>query len=289
MPWGSHAILTLDCSPCEAASDLPGPSDNDRLRAGVHAYVRLSHRARSERPDRPGRGPGRRADKAAGLKEAGARVIGVDPAADHRDPGALEGIELRVEAYRAEHLRGISLAIAAAPPEVNRRVVADARRAGVWSCSTSDPGEGDFRSRGLAIGPAGAHRLDLRRRPALAAALRDRAAEAVLGRPPPAWRRCSPSSARSSSLAWTTPPPAADPRRVGRSPLAGPLHRAGPGRAPPGTPAAARGGRPVILPPGWTTGNAIVAIYTTWRYCRRPVAPASRSCQNFSTGSVSLK
>src|SRR3954447_5846782 len=80
-----------------------------------------------------GLGPvGRR--KAAGLKEAGARVIGVDPVAEGPDPQALAGIEGRREAYRAEHLCGASLAIAAAPPEVNRRVIADARRLGVWCC-----------------------------------------------------------------------------------------------------------------------------------------------------------
>ena len=126
-----------------------------------------------------GLGPvGRR--KAAGLKEAGARVIGVDPAADRLDPAALEGIEVRGEAYHAEHLRGVSLAIAAAPPEVNRRVVADARRAGVWGCSTSDPGAGDFTVPAvwrsgplvLTVSTSGAS-------PALAAALRDRAAEAL--------------------------------------------------------------------------------------------------------------
>jgi siroheme synthase-like protein len=126
-----------------------------------------------------GLGPvGRR--KAAGLIEAGARVIGVDPAAEGINPEDLSGIEVRCEAYRAEHLRGASLAIAAAPPEVNRRVVADARRLGVWCCSASDPGEGDFTVPAvwrsgplvLTVSTSGAS-------PALAAALRDRAAEAL--------------------------------------------------------------------------------------------------------------
>jgi siroheme synthase-like protein len=126
-----------------------------------------------------GLGPvGRR--KAAGLIEAGARVIGVDPAAEGLDPEALAGIEVRCEAYCAEHLRGASLAVAAAPPEVNRRVVVDARRLGVWCCSTSDPGEGDFTVPAvwrsgplvLTVSTSGAS-------PALAAALRDRAAEGL--------------------------------------------------------------------------------------------------------------
>jgi siroheme synthase-like protein len=126
-----------------------------------------------------GLGPvGRR--RAAGLVEAGARVIGVDPAAGGMAAEDLAGIEVRCEAYRAEHLRGASLAIAAATPEVNRRVVADARRMGVWCCSASDPGEGDFTVPAvwrsgplvLTISTSGAS-------PALAAALRDRAAEAL--------------------------------------------------------------------------------------------------------------
>lgn len=126
-----------------------------------------------------GLGPvGRR--KAAGLIEAGARVIGVDPAAEGMAREDLEGIEVRCEAYQAEHLRGASLAIAAANPEVNRRVVADARRAGILCCSTSDPPEGDFTVPAvwrsgplvLTVSTSGAS-------PALAAALRDRAVQAL--------------------------------------------------------------------------------------------------------------
>jgi siroheme synthase-like protein len=122
--------------------------------------------------------------KAEGLLASGARVIGVDPAAglgDGDGPGPLPaGIDLRAEPYRAEHLRGVSLAIASATPGVNRRVVADARASGVWVSSASDPGAGDFaspavwRSGGLtlAVSTSGAS-------PALAAALRDRAAAAL--------------------------------------------------------------------------------------------------------------
>lgn len=123
-----------------------------------------------------GLGPvGRR--KAAGLLAAGARVVGVDPAEGVETP---DGIVRRVEPYRAEHLSGVVLAFAAGPPELNRRVTADARAAGVWVNSASDPGGGDFtvpavwRDGGLilTVSTSGAS-------PALAAALRDRAASAL--------------------------------------------------------------------------------------------------------------
>jgi precorrin-2 dehydrogenase/sirohydrochlorin ferrochelatase len=126
-----------------------------------------------------GWGPvGRR--KVAGLVAAGARVIVVDP-----DPAACvtdlpAGVEIRAESYRSEHLHGASLVFAAASAAVNRTVVADARRAGVWVGSASDPGEGDFTVPAvwregpltLTVSTSGAS-------PALAAALRDRAARAL--------------------------------------------------------------------------------------------------------------
>jgi siroheme synthase-like protein len=126
-----------------------------------------------------GLGPvGRR--KAAALVAAGARVIGIDPAAGSLDPAALAGIVLVDRPYRSDQLHGASLVIAAGPAEVNGQVVADARRIGVWVCSTSDPEAGDFHVPAvwesgplvLTVSTSGAS-------PALAAALRDRAAQAL--------------------------------------------------------------------------------------------------------------
>ena len=73
--------------------------------------------------------------KAEGLRDSGARVVAVDP----KPVGAPEGVEVRAEAYRAGHLSGVALAVAAATPDVNRRVVADAKAAGVWVNSSSEP------------------------------------------------------------------------------------------------------------------------------------------------------
>jgi precorrin-2 dehydrogenase len=120
--------------------------------------------------------------KAAGLAAAGARVVGVDPAADPGGAGVpAEGeVEVRAELYHRGHLEGMSLVFAAAPAEVNRRVVADARAAGIWAGSASEPGEGDFTVPAvwregpltLTVSTGGAS-------PALAAALRDRLAQAL--------------------------------------------------------------------------------------------------------------
>jgi precorrin-2 dehydrogenase/sirohydrochlorin ferrochelatase len=126
-----------------------------------------------------GLGPvGRR--KAEALSATGARVVGVDPAAGGLDPLLIAGIEVVSEPYRAELLMGVSLAVAAGPPEVNRQVVADAREAGVWVCSTSHPDTGDFTIPAvwrsgplvLTVSTSGAS-------PALAAALRDQTAAAL--------------------------------------------------------------------------------------------------------------
>jgi precorrin-2 dehydrogenase/sirohydrochlorin ferrochelatase len=79
--------------------------------------------------------------KASGLVVAGARVVGID----HAPPTLLtEGIEHRAEAFRPGHLDGVSLAFAAATPEVNREVVAEAKRRGIWVNAASEPESGDF-------------------------------------------------------------------------------------------------------------------------------------------------
>jgi siroheme synthase-like protein len=121
--------------------------------------------------------------KVAALAAVGARVVGVDPAGGGlgADPGT-GAIEVRPEAYRAAHLEleGVCLAFATATPAVNRRVVADARRRGIWVCSASDPGAGDFTVPAvwregpltLSVATGGAS-------PGLAVALRDRAVQAL--------------------------------------------------------------------------------------------------------------
>ncbi len=121
-----------------------------------------------------GLGPvGRR--KAAGLVASGARVVGVDPSGV-----SVAGVEVVAEAYLARHLAGAALVFAAATPAVNALVVLDASRLGVWVNSASDPASGDFTLPAtwrdgpllVTVSTSGAS-------PALAASLRDRAAEAL--------------------------------------------------------------------------------------------------------------
>jgi precorrin-2 dehydrogenase/sirohydrochlorin ferrochelatase len=111
--------------------------------------------------------------KAVAVRDAGARVRVVDPAptVTFAEPG----IELVAEPYRAEHLDGAALVVAAATPEVNAAVVADAKARGLWVNSASDPAAGtvvfpaSFAVGGLtvAVGTGGAS-------PALARQLRDK-------------------------------------------------------------------------------------------------------------------
>ncbi|HEY2157737.1 MAG TPA: bifunctional precorrin-2 dehydrogenase/sirohydrochlorin ferrochelatase [Isosphaeraceae bacterium] len=118
--------------------------------------------------------------KASGLVEAGAHVVGVDP----RPHVAIPGVEHRPEAFRPGHLDGMSLAFAAATPEVNREVVELAKRLGIWVNAASDPEQGDFLVPAswrqglvtLAVSTSGGS-------PALAATLRDRAATALTNAP----------------------------------------------------------------------------------------------------------
>ena len=116
--------------------------------------------------------------KALGLVAAGAIVRGVDPLG--ADWAADRGVDHQAEPYAPVHLVGAWLAVAAAAPEVNRRVVADARRQGILVASASDPRDGDFTVPAvwrdgpitLAVSTGGAS-------PGLAATLRDRAAGAI--------------------------------------------------------------------------------------------------------------
>jgi len=88
--------------------------------------------------------------KAARLAHAGARVRLVS-----RDLPLQQMGDVIVEEYRRSHLEGAALVFAAASPEVNRQVVADAKALGIWVNSADDPCTGDF------IVPAVVERGDL--------------------------------------------------------------------------------------------------------------------------------
>jgi precorrin-2 dehydrogenase len=118
--------------------------------------------------------------KAAGLLDAGARVRVVAPEAGAELAGlaAAGDLDWSARAYEHGDLDGAALVVAATgAPEVNRRVAADARAAGIPVNVVDDPGDGTFTSlatlrRGdlvVAVGTSG-------RAPGLAGMLRRRLA-----------------------------------------------------------------------------------------------------------------
>lgn len=87
-----------------------------------------------------GGGPvGRRKAQALLAANAIVRLVCLEPAAL-----TAERLIWLTEPYQADHLAGASLAVAAATPEVNTQVLADARRRHVWVNSAYNPGAGDF-------------------------------------------------------------------------------------------------------------------------------------------------
>ena len=82
--------------------------------------------------------------KAAAALTAGAAVKVIDPILPHPiadTPGSPIHVP---EPYQPHHLDGARLVFACATPEVNARVVADARSGNIWVNSATDPAAGDF-------------------------------------------------------------------------------------------------------------------------------------------------
>jgi precorrin-2 dehydrogenase/sirohydrochlorin ferrochelatase len=81
--------------------------------------------------------------KARALFDAKARVRFVSEEKCTAD-GLTGRLEWICEPYRVEHLNGASLVIAAATPELNRRVIADAHARGILVNSAGEPEASDF-------------------------------------------------------------------------------------------------------------------------------------------------
>jgi len=118
--------------------------------------------------------------KLAGLLQAGARVRLIDPLLDEKTCNE-RGLETLTRKFRSGDLTDSVLVFACSnAPDVNRRVIAAARRRKIFCLSASDPGTGDFvlpavLRRGpltLAVATGGGS-------PALAAQIRDRLGEQV--------------------------------------------------------------------------------------------------------------
>lgn len=144
--------------------------------------------------------------KAHLCQDGGFDVRVVDPVAE-----PLPGVQWVAEAYRADHLTGAALVVAAATPEVNRAVVADARRLSLLACDAADPANGDVVfpavvRRGhltVAVSTGGAS-------PTLSGRLRDRL-DAEFGSEYAAWVELLAEARR---LARATVPDAAARRRL---------------------------------------------------------------------------
>lgn len=110
--------------------------------------------------------------KVAALSAAGARVRVV--CLEDR-PTEEPDLEWLCAPYEAKHLDGAAIVFAAAPPEVNREVIRNARSRGIWAADAAHPAAGDFHTpavlrRGglvVAVSTSGAS-------PLLAARIRDR-------------------------------------------------------------------------------------------------------------------